>query len=72
MDFSAGTLFASLLVSSLGFGLFIYGKKQVRGPQLIVGLVMMAYPYVISDPLVMCGVAVGLIVGLVGALRMGW
>ena len=35
MDLSASTLFASLFVSSIGFGLFLYGKKQARIPQLV-------------------------------------
>jgi len=72
MEFSAGSLFASLLVSSVGFGIFIFGKKQERVPQLVVGGVMMAFPYMISDPLPMVGVGLGLIACLYGALRAGY
>ncbi len=28
MDLTAGNLFASLLVSTVGFGIFLFGKKQ--------------------------------------------
>ena len=71
MDLSTGTLLTSLLVGSVGFGIFLYGKKQLRGPQLVVGGVMMAYPYFITGPLAMLGIAGLLIALLVGALRMG-
>lgn len=71
MDLSAGSLFASLVVSSVGFGFFIYGKKQLRTPQLAVGLAMLIYPYFIPDPLVMCAVGAALLGGMFVALRSG-
>lgn len=72
MDFSAGSVFAALLVSSIGFGFFLFGKKQVRPPQLIVGGTLMTYPYFVSDPLPMFAVAALLMLGLYGALRAGY
>jgi hypothetical protein len=72
MDFSAGSLFAALLVSSVGFGFFIFGKKQVRPPQLVAGGTMMVYPYFVSDPLPMFSLAAVLMLGLWGALRAGY
>jgi len=71
MDFSVGTLFASLVVSSVGFGFFLYGKKQGRMPQLIVGLAMTAYPYFVSGPLAMWGIAGALVLVLFLAVRSG-
>ena len=71
MDMSMGTLFSSLVVSSIGFGLYLYGKKQARFPHLIVGLAMMGFPYFVPGPLAMWGVAVGLTLGLVVAVRSG-
>lgn len=71
MDFSAGWLFASLLVSSVGFGLFLYGKKQVRPPQLVTGLTLMIYPYFVADSGLMLGIAAGLVVALWLAVRAG-
>ena len=44
MDFSAGSLFANLIVSGVGFFLFSYGRKTTDIPKVVVGLVMMAYP----------------------------
>ena len=71
MDFSAGSLFASLLVSAIGFGLFIYGKKQTRPPQLVVGIALMVFPYFVGDPRWMLGTGAMLLVGLWLALRAG-
>jgi len=71
MDLSIGSLIASLLVSSTGFGLFLYGKKQLRMPQLVAGIAMMAYPYFITEPLAMCGITVAIGLALILALRFG-
>ncbi len=71
MDLSAETLFASLVISSVGMGLFLYGKKQLRTPQLIVGLALLAYPYFVTDAMVMCGIGAALLGGLFVALRAG-
>ena len=57
MNFSAGWLIASLAVSTLGMGFFIYGKKQLRIPQLVFGILLMGYPYLVSSPLWMVSIA---------------
>ena len=71
MDLSTSTLLSSLFVGTLGFGIFLYGKKQVRGPQLLVGGLMMAFPYFVTGPAAMLGLAGVLLALLVGALRLG-
>ena len=71
MNFSAGFLFASFGVSTVGFGCFLYGKKQLRIPQLIVGLAMMIYPYFVDSPAWMLAVAGVLLAGLWIATRAG-
>ena len=38
-----------VLFSSIGFGFFIYGKKQKVVVPLICGLTLMIYPYFISN-----------------------
>jgi len=45
IDIDASSLIAGLLVSSVGFVLFSYGKKMSRPPQMVGGLVLMVYPY---------------------------
>ena len=38
-------LFAALLVSSIGLGYFIYGKKIADFHFLLAGIALMIYPY---------------------------
>ena len=52
---SGGSLFAGLFVSGVGLGLFLYGKKQARLPQLVAGLLLMLLPFVVPRPLPMLG-----------------
>ena len=58
MDFDANRLLLSLLVSGIGFVLFMYGKKQARMPQLVTGIVMSLYPYLVSNLLLQGGIAI--------------
>jgi len=64
VDFSAGSLFANLIVSGVGFFLFSYGRKTTDIPKVVVGLVMMAYPYFVSSATMLIGIAVALVAGL--------
>jgi hypothetical protein len=56
-----GSLFLSVVVSMLGFVLFRYGRKQMRMPQLVAGIVLMVYPYFVSGvgPMLAVAAAVG-------------
>jgi hypothetical protein len=72
MDSTAGALFLSLLIGSIGLALFLYGKKQARIPQLVGGLLLMAYPYFVSNLYLMGGIALGLIGLLWVAVKAGW
>ena len=69
MDFSLGTIVASLVTGSLGFGLYLYGKNEARTPQLVAGLLLMVYPYVVSGPLALWGIGGAILGGLMLALH---
>jgi hypothetical protein len=71
MSFDPGSLFASLFISTVGFALLGYGKKQSRFPQMAVGLVMLIYPYFVSSALWMVGIAALLLAALGAALKLG-
>lgn len=71
VDLSPGSLFASLLIGSVGLVLFVYGKRQERMPQLVVGALLMVYPYFVSEVTSMIAVAVALVAGLALAVRNG-
>ena len=69
--FEPGYLIVSLLVSSVGFVMFMYGKKQNRPVQLGGGLLLMIISFFIHDGLWL-GLAGTAICGLVwGGVKAG-
>ena len=67
----ADSVFAALFVSTVGFGIFVYGKKQMRFPQLLTGIALMLFPYLIGGSARILGLGAALIVGLWIAVRAG-
>lgn len=72
MGLDANSLLASLLVSSIGFVLLVYGKKMARAPQLITGLILLVYPYFVSGALFILLIGAALLGLLWFLVRMGW
>jgi hypothetical protein len=66
MDFEPSSLIASLVVSSIGFVVFAYGKRQQRVPQVVVG-----FPYLVPSVAIMGAIAGVLLIGLWLAIRFG-
>jgi hypothetical protein len=58
---NANALLASVVVGSVGLGFFIYGKRQQRAPHLVVGLVLMVFPYLVGSVGLMAIIAVALV-----------
>lgn len=52
-------LFWGLIFGSIGFGFFLYGKKQRAVVPLVCGIALMLFPYFVSNTilLVMLGIA---------------
>jgi membrane protein CcdC involved in cytochrome C biogenesis len=71
MDLDGPSLFASFMIGLVGMAIFTYGKKQSRWPQMGVGVVLMVYPYFVSNVAVMGAIAVGLVLALWGAIHLG-
>ncbi len=66
---ATGTIIAGFIISTLGFSFILYGRKQRRVPQLVVGMLLMVAPFVVTNPLWMSVTAILLLVGLHIALR---
>ena len=54
-------LFAALVWSSVGFGFFVYGKKQGKLVPLVGGLLLMGITYAIRTPLTLSFAGLGII-----------
>jgi hypothetical protein len=58
-DLSASSLFLGVLFGSVGFGFFLYGRKQRTIVPLVCGLALMVVPYLIPNAWLLS--AVGLV-----------
>jgi hypothetical protein len=67
-----GALAVSFLISGAGYVAFSYGKRMGRPPPLLIGLVLMVFPYFIDTIGAMLAVATGLFTLLFVLVRSGW
>lgn len=51
-----------LLFGSIGLGFFIYGRKQRAVVPFVCGLVLMVFPYFVSNTLLLVGIGIALMV----------
>lgn len=71
MDLSPGALLLSLLIGAVGTGLFIFGFKQRRWPQMAGGALLCAYPYFVSNLWMMGAIAVVVCAAVWAVVRAG-
>jgi hypothetical protein len=55
---SSNSILLDFLISIIGMGYFIYGKKSVNIPFIISGVILSIYPYFVS------GIILTIIIGL--------
>lgn len=72
MNLDGSSLFAGFVVSMVGLGFFMYGRKQGRAPQIVFGVVSMVYPYFVAGPPWIFGIFAVLVGALWFAVRLGW
>lgn len=65
-------LISGFLVSLIGSGFLMYGKKQRRVPQTTVGLIAIVYPYFVSGPWLIFGILAALLGLMWFAIRLGY
>ena len=47
-DFSWAKIIAYLIFGAVGFVAFVYGKKNTLWRPMVIGIALMAYPYLVS------------------------
>jgi hypothetical protein len=72
MHIDAGWLFASLIVSAVGFVLLHYGRKQARIPHVLAGVALLIYPYFVPGVVLTLVIAAAVLAVLALAVRLGW
>ena len=64
MFFNPTALFGSVLFGAIGLAAFIYGKRMVLWKPMVIGIVLMAYPYFVSQTWLLYAVGCALCLGL--------
>jgi len=72
MALDGNSLLAGFVVSLIGTGFFMYGKKQSRAPQMLFGLISIVYPYFVGGAGWVFGIFALLLAALWFSLRLGW
>lgn len=69
---STAAIIVGFVISTIGFSFFLYGKRQTRLPQLVLGMALMVCPLVLPSPVWTVCVSGVLLLGLWIGLRAGW
>lgn len=68
---SNAEIITGFIISTVGFSIFLYGKKQKRPPQLIAGIALMAAPFAVPNPLWDSVASVGVVLAMRVAILRG-
>ena len=68
---STEEIIVAFVVSTVGFSLFLFGRKQRRVPQYVVGMLMMASPMIVLDPVWASVSALVMLIGMRVAIGHG-
>jgi hypothetical protein len=58
---NTASLLWGLLFGSIGLGFFVYGKRQKAVVPLVCGLVLIIFPYFISNTILLVAIGVALV-----------
>ena len=72
MNLDMNTLIAGIFIGMIGLGLLQYGRKEVRIPHIVVGLILLVYPYFVGNIIAVVAIAVALLAGLTLVSRLGY
>jgi hypothetical protein len=56
VNMNTSTIMWGLLFGSIGVGFFTYGRKQRKIVPLVSGIVLIAYPYFVTNPYAEAGI----------------
>ena len=61
---NSANIIAGLIFGTIGFAVFIYGKKQSSFKALAIGLILMVYTYAVTNTVALYAIGVVLILAL--------
>ena len=59
-NFSPAAIISGLIFSTVGFFVFMHGKKNKKTRPFAIGIALMVYPYFISNAWLMTGIGLAL------------
>jgi hypothetical protein len=72
MDLSMGGIVVGIFIGLIGIALISYGRKEVRVPHMVVGGILLVYPYFVGNWILIIGIAAFLLGGLAFASHQGY
>lgn len=61
---NSARILASVIFGSIGLAAFVYGKKQANLKSLVIGVILMVYPYFVPDPVAVYVIGAALTIAL--------
>lgn len=71
MDLNVNNLLLGAFISLIGVALLMYGRKAIRVPHMVVGLVLVIYPYFVGNLIIEFAIAFVLVAALALVYRLG-
>jgi hypothetical protein len=72
VDLDLNTVLLGGFISLIGAALLMYGRKEVRIPHIVVGLILIVYPYFVGNLVATVAIAAALVGGLALASKLGF
>jgi hypothetical protein len=72
MNLSMSGIVLGILLSLVGIALLTYGRKEVRIPHMVVGGILLIYPYFIGNWIAVLAIAAFLVGGLAFVSHLGY
>jgi drug/metabolite transporter (DMT)-like permease len=61
---SPAALFSSLFFGAIGLGAFVYGRKMAQYKPMVIGVLMMVFPYFVPQTWLIYAIGCALCLGL--------
>jgi hypothetical protein len=72
LNLSLGNLVVGGFISLIGVALLVYGRKEVRVPHIVAGVILIVFPYFVGIWWLAMLIAAVVIAGLALVSRLGW
>jgi hypothetical protein len=72
LNLDLSTLVVGIFISLIGAALLLYGRKEVRAPHIVAGLILIVFPYFVGIWWLAIVIAVVILAALAIISRLGY